>query len=50
MNQLQQTTSNILMIRPNNFGFNEETAVNNSFQTNNQSLNSEEVKKSATTG
>ena len=47
MNQLQQTTSNILMIRPNNFGFNEETAVNNSFQTNNQSLNSEEVKKRA---
>ena len=28
-----QTTSKILMVRPVNFGFNEETAVNNSFQT-----------------
>jgi hypothetical protein len=27
-----QTTSNILMIRPVNFGFNAETAVNNAFQ------------------
>lgn len=28
-----QTTSNILMIRPANFEFNEQTAINNSFQT-----------------
>jgi hypothetical protein len=28
-----QTTSHILMIRPVNFGFNAETAVNNAFQT-----------------
>ena len=47
MNQLQQTTSNILMIRPSNFGFNEETAANNSFQSKDQSLTSDEVKKKA---
>ncbi len=29
-----QNTSHLLMIQPVNFGFNEETAVNNSFQTN----------------
>lgn len=29
---MPQTTSHILMIRPANFGFNEETAVNNEFQ------------------
>jgi hypothetical protein len=29
-----QTTSHILMIRPNHFDFNKETAVNNSFQIN----------------
>ena len=27
-----QTTSHILMIRPVDFGFNQETAVNNAFQ------------------
>lgn len=47
MSQIQQTTSNILMIRPSNFGFNEETAVNNSFQTKDQTLNAEEVKQQA---
>ncbi|HMH35194.1 MAG TPA: arginine deiminase-related protein [Puia sp.] len=31
-----QTTSNILMIRPVNFGFNAETAVNNAFQLSQQ--------------
>jgi hypothetical protein len=31
-----QTTSHILMIRPVNFGFNPETAVNNAFQVNKQ--------------
>jgi len=40
----QQTTSNILMIRPANFGFNEETADNNSFQTRAKVLSEEEVK------
>jgi len=43
----QQTTSNILMIRPANFGFNEETAANNSFQSKNQDLTNEQVKQKA---
>ncbi len=30
---MKQLTSNIMMIRPANFGFNEETAANNSFQS-----------------
>lgn len=47
MNQLQQTTSNILMIRPSNFGFNEETAANNSFQTKAKVLTPDQVKKRA---
>lgn len=32
---MQQNTSYLLMIEPVNFGFNEETAVNNAFQQNN---------------
>lgn len=47
MNQRQQTTSNILMIRPTNFGFNEETATNNSFQTKAKFLKPDQVKKRA---
>lgn len=39
-----QTTSNLLMIRPTNFGFNEETAENNSFQTRAKVLTPEEIK------
>jgi len=39
-----QTTSNILMIRPANFGFNEETAENNSFQTRAKILTPYEIK------
>ena len=31
---MQQNTSYLLMIEPVNFGFNEETAVNNAFQQN----------------
>ena len=42
-----QTTSNILMIRPANFGFNEETAENNSFQTRAKMLTPEQVKARA---
>ena len=30
---MKQLTSQIMMVRPANFGFNEQTAVNNSFQT-----------------
>ncbi len=47
MNQRQQTTSNILMIRPLNFGFNEETAENNSFQTKAKYHTPAEIKKMA---
>lgn len=32
MNQNKQSTSHLLMIRPVNFGFNEETALSNAFQ------------------
>jgi hypothetical protein len=35
MNNNQQSTSHILMIRPVNFGFNEETAGSNAFQNRN---------------
>jgi hypothetical protein len=37
-----QTTSNILMIRPVNFSFNAETAVNNAFQVPGQDSNAQE--------
>jgi hypothetical protein len=43
----QQTTSNILMVRPANFGYNEETASNNAFQTLDNSISSNEVKEKA---
>ena len=42
-----QLTSNILMIRPSNFGFNIETADNNSFQINDNSLSKDEIIKKA---
>lgn len=42
------TTSSILMIRPSNFGYNDETASNNSFQEKSiKGLNNEEVKQKA---
>ena len=47
MDQRQQTTSNILMIRPTNFGFNEETAANNSFQTKAKFHTPNEIKEMA---
>lgn len=37
-----QTTSNILMIRPVNFSFNAETAVNNAFQVQGQDVGAQE--------
>ena len=45
--QKQQTTSNILMVRPSNFGFNEETAQNNAFQTKDESLSQEQISEKA---
>ncbi|MBC7947993.1 MAG: amidinotransferase [Chitinophagaceae bacterium] len=38
-----QTTSHLLMIRPVNFGFNAETAVNNAFQVNSEQGNTQTV-------
>lgn len=38
----KQTTSNILMIRPVNFSFNAETAVNNAFQVQGQDTGAQE--------
>jgi hypothetical protein len=43
----QQTASNILMVRPANFGFNTETAANNAFQTDDKSLTINEIQQRA---
>lgn len=42
-----QTTSHLLMVRPANFGFNEETAASNAFQSNAGNLSNEEVSRLA---
>jgi len=39
-----QTTRHILMVRPANFAFNEETAANNAFQTRDERLNPEQIR------
>ena len=41
------STSNIMMVRPANFGFNEETAASNAFQTNDKSLTINEIQAKA---
>ncbi|MEM1260676.1 MAG: arginine deiminase-related protein [Bacteroidota bacterium] len=41
--EFEQTASNILMVRPSNFGFNFDTAGNNSFQKNDPSLSRAEI-------
>ncbi len=43
----RQTCSSILMVRPSNFGFNEETAANNAFQVNDTSLSILEIQEKA---
>ncbi len=43
----QQTTSHILMVRPANFCFNEETAANNAFQSQNGNMTPDQVRKAA---
>ncbi|MBX2845103.1 MAG: amidinotransferase, partial [Saprospiraceae bacterium] len=43
----KQTTSTVLMIRPRNFGFNEETAENNSFQQKGDNYNPTAVQQKA---
>ncbi len=47
MQNIQQTTDTILMVRPAHFGFNEETAANNAFQVNDQSLSQFEIQEKA---
>jgi hypothetical protein len=42
-----QITDTILMIRPANFGYNQETAVNNSFQTEVSTENESDISKQA---
>jgi hypothetical protein len=43
----QQTTSNILMVRPANFAFNEETADSNAFQSRDGNMNAVEMRQNA---
>ncbi|HRG64441.1 MAG TPA: arginine deiminase-related protein [Saprospiraceae bacterium] len=45
---MAQTTSHILMIRPHHFGFNEETAQNNSFQNKIEGDNANDIAATAT--
>ncbi len=42
-----QLTDTLLMVRPANFGFNQDTADNNSFQTNDKSLTKAKIKAAA---
>ncbi|MBX2892605.1 MAG: amidinotransferase [Saprospiraceae bacterium] len=43
----QQTTPHILMVRPANFAFNEETAANNAFQSRDGKLSAEAMRQNA---
>lgn len=43
----KQTTNEIIMVRPAHFGFNEETAESNTFQTKEGNLNTEEISQNA---
>lgn len=43
----QQTTAHILMVRPANFAFNEETAANNAFQSRDNNMNEVEMRQNA---
>jgi hypothetical protein len=43
----QQTTPHILMVRPANFAFNEETAANNAFQSRDGKLSAAEMRERA---
>lgn len=44
---INQITDTILMVRPKHFGFNEETAANNAFQVNDQSIPKESISEKA---
>ena len=41
---LQQNTNHILMVRPANFGYNEQTAANNAFQVNDTSRSENDIR------
>ncbi len=43
----RQTTAHILMVRPANFAFNEETAANNAFQSRDDRMSSQEMRTHA---
>ncbi len=45
--QMKQITNHIMMIRPANFGFNEQTAVNNAFQSRDEINDMQSLKKAA---
>ncbi len=47
LKETTQTTSHILMVRPANFGYNEETAASNAFQTNDNTLPQAEISSRA---
>ncbi len=44
---IRQTTDTIMMVRPAHFGFNAQTATNNAFQTNDESISPEAVQHRA---
>ncbi|MFN0014502.1 MAG: citrulline utilization hydrolase CtlX [Saprospiraceae bacterium] len=46
-NSRRQTTRHILMVRPTNFGFNEETAANNAFQSRDGRLSPDAMRQKA---
>jgi len=43
----RQTTNSIFMVKPANFGFNKETAVNNAFQVDDASMTAKEIQDQA---
>lgn len=45
--QAKQITNHILMLRPSNFGFNEQTAASNAFQTQSYELSKREIRSRA---
>lgn len=47
MQETQQTTDTLLMVRPAHFGFNEETAASNAFQVNDTTLSGAEIQAKA---
>jgi len=48
MNKESQCTDTVLMVRPANFGFNDQTAHSNSFQHDDQLLSIEQIQRQAT--